>query len=330
MPKPNFTHLHVHSHYSLLDGLSKIDEILDKCEKDGMKAVALTDHGVMYGVIEFYQKALARGIRPIVGMEAYIASNGMHNKRAKIDEERYHLTLLAKNDKGYHNLMELTTLGHLEGFYYRPRIDYDLLEHYAEGIICLSGCLSGQVAKLILSGKFDEAKTLALRLKKIFNRGDFYLEVQKHPGLHDQDIANEGLFKLAKELELPLVATHDSHYINPEDATAQDILLAVQTGNKVDDEDRMTMKNHDFSMPSPETMADYFKDHTEAIKNTEEIAQKCNLKIELGKIHLPKFDVPEGEDENAYLKKLVNIGIEKRLKKEAESPKVKERLSNEL
>ena len=328
--KAQFTHLHVHSHYSLLDGLSKIDEILDKCEKDGMDAIALTDHGVMYGVIEFYQKAKARGIKPIIGVEAYIAPHGMKNKRAKIDEERYHLTLLAKNETGYKNLMKLTTLAHLEGFYYKPRIDYDLLEHYSEGIICMSGCVSGHIPRLIIAGKYEEAKKIAKRLQAIFRKGDFYLEIQHHPKLKEQEIANKGLVKLAHELGLPLVASQDSHYIYPEDAPAQDILLAVQTGNKIDDKNRMSMRNYDFSLPSPEKMISYFKDYPEAIKATREITEKCNLKIDFDKTHLPKVEVPEGQDDNGYLKKLVQIGIKKRLPKIADTPKIKNRLDYEL
>ncbi len=328
--KQQFTHLHVHSHYSLLDGLSKIDEILDKCEKDGMDAIALTDHGVMYGVIEFYQKAKARGIKPIVGVEAYIAPNGIQNKRSKIDESRYHLTLLAKNEKGYKNLMKLTTLAHLQGFYYKPRIDYDLLEHYSDGLIGLSGCISGQIPKLIIAGKFKEAKEIAQRLKNIFRKGDFYLELQYHKKLKEQEIANKGMLKIAKELDIPIVATQDSHYIYPEDAAAQDILLAVQTGNKITDENRMSMKEHDFSLPSPQEMIKNFKQYPEAIKATQEIKEKCNLKIEFGKLHLPKIEVPNNKDDNEYLKKLVKQGIKRRLKKEADTKAVRDRLKYEL
>jgi len=331
MAKSLFTHLHVHSHYSLLDGLSKIDEILDKCEKDGMNAIALTDHGVMYGAIEFYQKAKARGIKPIIGVEAYVAPGGMKNKQSKSDALNYHLILLAKNEKGYKNLLKLTTLAHLEGFYYKPRVDYDLLENYSEGVIALSGCLSGHIPKTILSGKIDEAKKIILRMKEIFKKGDFYLELQHHPGLEEQEIANKAMAKLAKELDVPIVATQDSHYINPDDAIAQDILVAVQTGNKVFDEDRLTMKNYDFSLKSPEEMAKSFKDYPSAIETTQDIIKKCDIKLDLETIHLPKFDLPEGEtDLLIYLRKLVNVGIKKRLKKEADTKVVKDRINYEF
>jgi len=328
--KLKFTHLHVHSHYSLLDGLSKIDDLLDKCEKDGMDAIALTDHGVMYGAIEFYQKATQRKIKPIIGLEAYVAPRGMKNKQTRADAENYHLTLLAKNEKGYKNLLELTTQAHLEGFYYKPRIDYDLLEHYADGLVCLSGCVSGQIPRLIVSNKIPEAKKLALRLKEMFRKGDFYLELQHHPKIKEQVMANKEMVKMSKELNIPLVATHDSHYVYPDDAKAQDILLAVQTGNKITDHERMTMKNYDFSLPSPKEMIAAFKDFPEAIKSTQEIKEKCNLKIKFGEIQLPKFDLPKEKTALDYLKELIDEGLKKRLKKEAVKKEVKERIEYEL
>jgi len=328
--KPKFTHLHVHSHYSLLDGLSKIDELLDKCEKDGMDSIALTDHGVMYGIVEFYQKAKKRGIKPILGVEAYVAPNGLKNKRSRADASNYHLTLLAKNEKGYKNLLKLTSLAHLDGFYYKPRIDYDTLEHYTDGLICLSGCLSGQIPKLIVSDKYEDAKKLAIRLRDMFRKDDFYLELQSHPKIHEQALANKGMIKLSKEIGVPVVATHDSHYIYPEDAAAQDILVAVQTGNKVTDTDRMSMKKYDFSLKSPDEMARAFKNNPEAIEATQEIANKCNIKIDLSSTHLPKFEVPDGETDLSYLKNLVNEGAKKRLKKKADSKEVTTRLKYEL
>ena len=330
MPKAKFTHLHVHSHYSLLDGLSKIDEILDKCEEDGMDTIALTDHGVMYGVIEFYQKAKDRGIKPIIGVEAYIAPEGMKNKQSKADVNNYHLTLLAKNEKGYQNLMKLTTLAHLEGFYYKPRIDYDLLEHYADGLICLSGCVAGQIPRLIISGKIKEAEKLALRLKNIFRKDDFYLELQHHPKIKEQTIVNKALFQMSKKLSIPIVATHDSHYIYPSDAAAQDILLAIQTGNKISDRERLTVKDYDLSLPGPEQMIANFKNYPGAIKSTQEIAEKCNLKIKFDKFRLPKFDLPEGKTDLSYLKELTDQGIKKRFKKDADKTEIQERLRYEI
>jgi DNA polymerase III subunit alpha len=327
-----FTHLHVHSHYSLLDGLSKIDDILDKCEKDGMDSIALTDHGVMYGIIEFYQKAKARNMKPILGVEAYIAPEGMKNKRSKIDESRYHLTLLAKNQKGYQNLLKLTTLAHLEGFYYKPRIDYDLLEHYSDGLIGMSGCVSGHIPRLIIANKYEEAKKIAFKMQNIFRKGDFYLEVQHHPNLKEQEIVNKGMFKLAKETNLPLVATQDSHYVYPEDNIAQDILLAIQTGNTIDDDNRkISMKNYDFSLPSPQEMITAFKKHPEAITATQEIAHKCNVKLDFDTIHLPEFKVPEGQNDLDFLKNLVDQGLKKRLgSKKAASKKIKDRIVYEM
>ncbi len=330
MPKAKFTHLHVHSHYSLLDGLSKIDEILDKCEEDGMDTIALTDHGVMYGAIEFYQKAKDRGIKPIIGVEAYIAPEGMKNKQSKADVNNYHLTLLAKNEKGYQNLMKLTTLAHLEGFYYKPRIDYDLLEHYADGLICLSGCVAGQIPRLIISGKIKEAEKLALRLKNIFRKDDFYLELQHHPKIKEQTIVNKALFQMSKKLSIPIVATHDSHYIYPSDAAAQDILLAIQTGNKISDRERLTVKDYDLSLPGPEQMIANFKNYPGAIKSTQEIAEKCNLKIKFDKFRLPKFDLPEGKTDLSYLKELTDQGIKKRFKKDADKTEIQERLRYEI
>jgi DNA polymerase-3 subunit alpha len=318
-----FIHLHVHSHYSLLDGLAKIDELLNRAKELGMNTIALTDHGNLYGAIEFYKKAKKLGIKPIIGVEAYLAPNGRLNKRPKIDEKRFHLTLLAKNKIGWQNLIQLVTKSHLEGFYYKPRIDKELLEQYHEGLICLSGCFSGEISKLIAAGKFEEAKKTAEGYKNIFGE-DFYLEIQPHtPELHAQ------LKKLSFELGVPLAATQDIHYVKPEDKLAHEILLAVQTNSKLDDEDRLSLKKFDISLKSPEEMAYLFQEMPEAIEATVKIAQQCDLEIELGKTLLPKFPLPENYfSSRDYLKTLV---YEKLSNRYAEvTQEAEERLQHEL
>ncbi len=308
----NFTHLHVHSHYSLLDGLIKIDDLLKRCLELKMDAVALTDHGVMYGVIEFYKKAKKAGIKPIIGLEAYTAPHGRLQKRANIDDERFHITLLAKNFVGYQNLIKLCTAGHLEGFYYKPRIDDELLEKYHEGIICLSGCVRGEIPQLIVKNQYDKAEEKIIKYRDLFGPGNFYLEIGPHPNLKECLTANKALQEFSRKLNVPLVATYDTHYLRPEDAEYQDILLAVGTGNKIDETDRLTMKGEDFSLKPGEEIAAYFKDAPEAISNTEKIKQDCNLELELGKIRLPKFQVPAGKDANSYLEELAEAGLKKR------------------
>jgi len=330
-----FTHLHTHSHYSLLDGLSKIDELVNRAKEVGMDSLALTDHGVMYGAIEFYKKALRAGIKPIVGCEVYIAENSMHDKRAGIDDKRYHLVLLAKNNVGYKNLIKLVTAAHLEGFYYKPRIDKNLLRNHSEGLIGLSACLGGEVARALTAKNEDKAKKIALGYQEIFGPGNFYIEIQQHPNIHEQNEVNPRLVKLSRETGIPLVATQDSHYTHAEDAHAHDVLLAVQTGNRLDDTDRLSMKDDNFSFLSGDEMYDKFKSlgeevAQEAINNTVKIAQSCDLKIELGKTKLPYFALPEGyATSEDYLKKLTYDGLVKRYKDRTE-PEIKERIEYEL
>jgi len=249
---PKFTHLHVHSHYSLLDGLSKIPDLLDYTKELGMDSIAITDHGVLYGNIEFYKEAKKRGVKPIFGLEAYIAARSMHDKQPGIDDKRYHLTLIAKNNKGYENLMKLSSKSYLEGFYYKPRVDKKLLREYSEGLIALSGCMSGEISRAILSGNKTEAEILINEYADIFGKENFYLELQHHPNIPEQIKLNSELKKLSRKLSLAVVATQDSHYLRPEDAEAQDILLAIQTGDKTSDEKRgLTMKDEDFSLTPP-------------------------------------------------------------------------------
>ena len=323
-----FTHLHTHSHYSLLDGLAKIDDLINRCKELGMTSLALTDHGNLYGAVEFYKKAKKAGIKPILGIETYIAPFGRLNKRPKIDDRRFHLILLAKNQIGWKNLIQLATKANLEGFYYKPRVDKELLAKHSEGLIALSACLSGEVAKLILENKITEAEKSAGEYREIFGKENFYLEIGCHMKIPGVEKVRKEIIAMAKRLDLPLVATQDIHYIKKEDAPYHDILLAVQTGSKLNDEDRLTLKEDDFSMRSPEEMAELFKDIPEAIENTAKIAAECDVEIELGKIHLPNFEKPEGETANSYLKKLCLERLSQRFKEINEI--VQNRLDYEL
>jgi DNA polymerase-3 subunit alpha len=327
-----FVHLHTHSHYSLLDGLGKIDELINKAKELGMDALALTDHGVLYGAIEFYKKAKAAQIKPILGVEAYLAPKDRFSKDPS--EKYFHLTLLAENNTGWKNLIKLVTKAHLEGFYYKPRIDKNLLKEYHEGIIALSGCPSGEIAKAIEADK-PRAEILKLiqEYKDIFGENNFFIEIWHHPNIFGAEVykkLKDGLISLAKETNTPLVATQDIHYVNKEDDKYHDILLAVQTGNKVDDADRLTLKGEDFSMTPPEEMIEYFKDVPEAIENTLKIAERVNVEIELGKSKLPKFKTPDGISSNDYLKKLIDERIKERFPGDKLTPQVLERLEYEI
>ncbi len=323
-----FTHLHLHSHYSLLDGLPKIDELLDYAKKLGMDSIALTDHGVMYGIIEFYQKAKEKGIKPVVGEEFYLAKERMSQKRPNIDNERYHLILLAKNFIGYQNLVKLTTKAWLDGFYYKPRIDEELLKEHSEGLICLTACLQGKIPRLILAGKIDEAEKLALEYKDLFGKDSFYLELQYHPHIKEQEKVNKVLISFSKKLNIPLIATNDCHYLKKEDSEAQDILMLVNTGADPNDPERLTMKADDFSLKTSEEMIKAFSEVPEAIENTQKIVDLCNLELELNKVKLPYFEVPNGKSPDEYLKELCLKGLEKRILQNDQ--KVKERLDYEL
>ncbi len=324
-----FVHLHTHSHYSLLDGLPKIDALLNRVKEAGMDAIALTDHGVMYGAVEFYKKATQMGIKPIIGQEAYLAPHGLHQKRAQIDDARYHLTLLAATNKGYQNLIQLTTKAHLEGFYYKPRIDKESLRRHAEGLIGLSGCLSGEIPRAILAGDFARAEELAFAYEQIFGKGNFYLEVGYHPATPGDKEVREGLIRISKKLDIPLVATHDVHYLAPEDREVQDVLVAIQTGSHVNDEERLSMSADDFSLKSPAEMAEFFKDVPQALENTGHIADRCNVTLELGKVQIPHFEVPEGYDADEYLRKLCTDALPSRYGT-APSAEILDRLEYEL
>lgn len=328
----NFVHLHNHTHYSLLDGLTKIDELVKRAKDQGSPAVAITDHGNMYGVIEFYQTCKKEGIKPIIGSEVYLAKNSRFDKATRDDARSYHLVLLAKNNVGYHNLIKLVSKGHLEGFYYKPRIDWELLKEYSEGLIASSACLGGEIPNLILSGKLDKAKERILEYNELFGQGNYYLEIQDHPNLSGQADVNRELIKFSKELNVPLIATNDVHYLKKEDDEAQDILLCLQNKKKKTDSDRMSMIGENYSMKSNKEMIEAFSDIPEAIENTVKIADMCNLEIKLGDIQLPYFEVPKGYDENEYFRKLCEDGLEKRYGKgyKEVSKEIRERMDYEL
>ncbi|HAR99873.1 MAG: polymerase III catalytic subunit, DnaE type protein [Candidatus Moranbacteria bacterium GW2011_GWC2_37_73] len=308
-----YTHLHVHSHYSLLDGLGKVDDLLDRAKELGMESIALTDHGVMYGAVELFIKAKEKGIKAIIGCEMYVTAGDYTSKDATAENrKRYHLILLVKDEVGYHNLMKLVSLAHLDGFYYKPRIDRKLLRKYAKGLIGLSACTEGEIPAQIIMGNYDKAKELALEYKDIFDEGGFFLEVQDHKKYPSQAIANEGIFKLAKEINLPVVATCDVHYVNKEDASAQDILLCVQTNRKVYESDRMNLMDFDLSLRSPEEVLAGFPDNPEVLSNTQLVTDQCDFKIKMGETQLPHFDVPDGKTDMAYLVELCEKGLTKK------------------
>ena len=307
-----FTHLHVHTEYSLLDGSSKIKELTARAKELGMDSMAITDHGVMYGVIDFYRAAREVGIKPILGCEVYVAPGSRFDRENGAGEDRYyHLILLAENNTGYKNLMKIVSKGFVDGFYYKPRVDLDLLETYHEGIISLSACLAGEVQKYLARGMYEEAKRSALRYSEIFGKDHFYLELQDH-GIPEQKMVNQGLMRLSQETGLELVATNDVHYTYAEDAKAHDILLCIQTGKKVTDEDRMRYEGGQYYCKSEEEMRKLFPYAQEAIDNTHKIAERCNVEIEFGVTKLPKYEVPEGFDSWTYLNHLCREGFKTR------------------
>ncbi len=307
-----FTHLHVHSHYSLLDGLARIDELVKRAAALDMGSLALTDHGNLYGAIEFYQKARKAGIKPIIGVEAYIARERMQDKRPGIDDKRFHLVLLAVTNEGYHNLIRLVTKAHLDGFYYKPRLDKQALREHSRGLIALSGCFNGEIPRALQNKKPELALRLVGEYQEIFGKENFYLEIQPHFNFENQKIINDGMRLLSQKTAAPCVATNDIHYIHAEDAEAQDILVSVQTGARFEDEDRLTMKGANLSMRSAEDMTALFPDIPEAIAATEEIASRAALHLELGVPKLPTFRVPEGYTADSYLGELCAKGLQPR------------------
>ena len=324
----NFTHLHVHTEYSLLDGSNKIKEYVARVKKLGMDSAAITDHGVMYGVIDFYKEAKAQGIKPILGCEVYVAPGSRFDKEAGNNEDRYyHLVLLAENNEGYQNLMKIVSIGFIDGFYYKPRVDIETLETYHEGIIALSACLAGEIPRYIMRGMYEEACKSALRYQHIFGKDNFFLELQDH-GMPEQKQVNQSLLRMSREMGIELVATNDVHYTYAEDVKPHDILLCLQTGKRLSDEDRMRYEGGQYFVKSPEEMATLFPYAPEALENTYKIAQRCNVEIEFGVTKLPKYDVPEGYTSWEYLNKLCWDGFAERYPND--TGKLKDQLTYEL
>lgn len=325
----NFTHLHTHSHYSLLDGLAKIDDLINRAKELNMDSLALTDHGVLYGAVEFYKKSKKSGIKPILGVEAYIAPKSRFDRDPA--ERYFHLVILAENNLGWQNLIKLVSQAHIEGYYYKPRADKELLLKYSKGLIALSGCHSGEISRAIIAGR--DPKPILEEYLKIFGSQNFFLEIGYHPNIDPENHKKlwRGLINLSKETGVPLVATQDIHYVFPEDREYHDILLAVQTGNRLSDDDRLTLKADDFSMTSPEQMKNFFKEIPEAIENTIKIAERCNVELPLGEIHLPDFPKPEGKTANEFLRELIKQKINKRFSEEEQkNEEFKKRLEYEI
>ncbi len=319
-----FTHLHVHSEYSLLDGMCQIPQLVSRAKEMGMDSLAITDHGVMYGAIEFYLAAKEAGIKPIIGCEVYVTGNSRLSRDAS-DRNNSHLILLAKNQAGYRNLIQLTTKAHLEGFYYKPRVDKQLLQEHHQGLIALSACIAGEIPHLILEGRLDEAKQVALWYKATF--GDFYLEILRHP-ITELEQINQALITISGELDIPLVATNDVHYVNQGDASAHDLLLCIGTNTSIYDDNRMKMAGDFFYLKSPQEMAELYQDIPQAIENTERIAQMCNLKLEFGRLHLPEIELPEGKTADQFLADLCYQDLPQYYPKPTEE--LKQRLAYEL
>ncbi len=319
-----FTHLHVHTEYSLLDGMCSIPKLVARAKELGMDALAITDHGVMYGVIEFYQAAKEAGIKPIIGCEIYIAPGSRFSKNA-VDRNNYHLVLLAKDQTGYQNLIQLITKAHLEGFYYKPRVDKELLEQHKDGLIAMSACNSGELSQYILNGRYEDAKQAALWYKETFK--DYYLEIMRHP-IPELEAVNKYLVEMGKELDIPIVATNDTHYVKKEDASAHDILLCIGTNTTIHDDKRMKMAGDFFYLKGPEEMAELYKDIPQALENTERIAEMCNLEMEFGRLHLPEIGIPEGKTPDQFLADLCYENLEKYYPDP--TPEIKKRLEYEL
>ncbi|MBE7038658.1 MAG: DNA polymerase III subunit alpha [Ruminococcaceae bacterium] len=321
-----FTHLHLHTQYSLLDGAAKIDDVIKRAKEDNMSSVAITDHGVMYGVVDFYLKAKEEGIKPIIGCEVYTAATKRSNKVYGIDNKFGHLVLLAKNNTGYVNLMKISSIAFTEGYYYKPRVDFEVLEKHSEGLIALSACLFGDVNNALLKGDLKKAEEYALKYKNIFG-DDFYLEIQNH-NLEDEKRLIPLVLNLSQKLDIPIVATNDVHYIKKEDSYMHDVLLCIQTGKKIDDDDRMKFSNDEFYFKSQSEMATLFKDYPSAIENTQKIADMCNVDISFDNIYLPKINPENGLDSKEYLEKLCNNALNKRYENITEE--ITDRLKSEL
>jgi len=322
-----FTHLHCHTEYSLLDGAARINELVKTAAQMGMDSLAITDHGVMYGIVDFYKACQKQGIKPIIGCEVYVAPRTRHDRIPKVDDNLYHLVLLAENQRGYRNLLQLVSLGFTEGFYYKPRVDKELLAEYSEGLVALSGCMAGEIASHIIKGDDVQAAASAAEYLDIFGRGNYYLELQDH-GLEEQRVANRGLLQLHRKTGIPLVATNDVHYVLKEHAEMQDVLLCIQTGKTVDDPTRMKFQSQELYLKSEQEMAVLFGELPDAMANTRQIAERCHVSLEFGKLHLPEYKVPEGHTPDSYLRELCLEGAKRRYGEMSE--KVRQRLDYEL
>ena len=324
----NFTHLHVHTEYSLLDGFSRVKALVKRAKEKGMTAVAITDHGCMFGAIDFYKAAKAEGIKPIIGCEVYTAPRKLTDKDPNYDKHQGHLVLLAKDMTGYKNLIKIVSKSYVDGFYYKPRTDMDELKKHSQGLIALSACLAGDVPRAIMNGNYDKARKLAMEYRDIFGNGNYYLEIQDH-GLPEQKQVNTEVVRLSRELNIPLVATNDVHYVDKDDAKIQDILMCLQMQKTIDDENRMKFPSDEFYLKSREEMEQLFPELEEALDNTNEIAERCNVEFEFNKYHLPRYDVPEGYTTNGYFRELCQKGLVERYGEDCPE-EYKERLEYEL
>lgn len=323
----DFTHLHVHTEYSLLDGFSRLDRLISRVKELGMTSCAITDHGSMFGVVDFYKKCKKNGIKPIIGCEVYIAPRTLNDKDPNIDKYSSHLILLAENNTGYKNLLKIVSNSYVDGFYYKPRTDKNELKKYSEGIICLSACLNGEIPKALLSRNYELAKNIAIEYRDIFGEGNFFLELQDHKLAEDKEV-NSGIMKISKELKIPVVATNDAHYVYREDARTQDVLMCIQMQKTLNDDNRMQFPNDEFYIKSRDEMEELFRFSPEAIENTIKIAERCEVKFDFNTYHIPEFDLPKGYTAKEYLEKLCNEGLEKRY--EVIDEKLRERLNFEI
>lgn len=322
-----FTHLHLHTEYSLLDGASRVDKLMDRVKDQGMDSVAITDHGVMYGAVNFYNCAIKKGIKPILGCEVYISMGKYTRKDSNKDKKQYHLVLLAENNKGYKNLIKIVSEGFINGFYYKPRVDFSILEKYKEGIIILSGCIGGELQQILLNNDYDKAKKIAKKYKDTFGKENYFLEMQDH-GIKEQKLVNNKLIKLSRELDIDLVATNDVHYTYKEDSKLHDVLLCIQTGKTINEENRMKFPSSEFYLKSYQEMADLFPEQLEALDNTQKIAERCNVKLDFDTLHLPEFNIPEGYTNESYFDELCYKGLSKRY--DDITTKIKDRLKYEM
>lgn len=322
-----FTHLHLHTEYSLLDGACRIDRLMERIQELGQTAVAITDHGAMYGCVDFYKAAKKAGIKPIIGCEVYVASRTRFDKVNRIDGS-YHLVLLCKNEIGYKNLIKMVSAGFIEGFYNKPRIDHELLERHHEGLICLSACLAGEVPQALLAGDYERAKQLALYYESLFGKGNYYIEIQDH-GIEEQRRVLPLLVRLSRETGIPLVATNDSHYLRQEDSKMQHVLICIQTNKTVHDDDVLEFATDEFYVKSTQEMYDLFSAWPEACENTNKIAEMCNFDFEFGVTKLPYFEAPDGMDNKDYFVQLCEAGLHKHYGPQV-SPEIRQRLDYEI